>query len=153
MQANPPPGAPGRLAMYLKQHQALIRKVATFGAIGVVNSAVDFGVFALGYQALKLPLIAANILSWTVAASGSYVMNSTITFAAESGGKLSPASYGKFLASGLIGLVANTVTVLALSYAMPVLIAKLFAIGVSFVVNFSLSHFIVFRSTPGQPPR
>ena len=48
--------------------------------------------------------------------------------------------------------VANTVTVLVLSYAVPVLIAKLFAIGVSFVVNFSLSHFIVFRKAPGQPP-
>ena len=47
--------------------------------------------------------------------------------------------------SQVAGLVANTATVLAASYFMPVLIGKVLAIGVSFLVNFSLSHFVVFR--------
>ena len=36
----------------------------------------------------RLDLIAANVLAWMVAVSGSYVMNSYVTFAAESGRKL-----------------------------------------------------------------
>jgi putative flippase GtrA len=32
------------------------------------------------------------------------------------------------------------------SYWLPVLAAKLLAIAASFVVNFSLSHFVVFRT-------
>jgi hypothetical protein len=43
------------------------------------------------------------------------------------------------------------------SYAVPVLIAKLLAIGASFVVNFSLSHFVVFPAhrarLSGKPER
>jgi putative flippase GtrA len=35
---------------------------------------------------------------------------------------------------------------------MPVLIGKVLAIGASFLVNFSLSHFVVFRKRgPRQP--
>jgi putative flippase GtrA len=37
----------------------------------------------------------------------------------------------------------------ALSYFIPVLLAKLASILVSFAVNFSLSHFVVFR--PRRP--
>jgi putative flippase GtrA len=73
-------------------------------------------------------------------------MNSFITFAAVTQRELSLRTYGKFLASGILGLIANTATVVALSYVIPVLAAKLAAIGVSFIVNFSLSHFVVFRT-------
>jgi putative flippase GtrA len=34
----------------------------------------------------------------------------------------------------------------ALSFVMPVLVAKLLSIVVSFAVNFSLSNFVVFRA-------
>jgi putative flippase GtrA len=47
-------------------------------------------------------------------------------------------------------MVTSTATLLALSYVIPVLLAKLASILVSFVVNFSLSHFVVFRE---RPPR
>ena len=36
---------------------------------------------------------------------------------------------------------------------MPVLLGKLLAIGASFVVNFSLSHFVVFRKRPESDAR
>jgi putative flippase GtrA len=51
-----------------------------------------------------------------------------------------------FLAAQVTGLVANTTTVFILSYFVPVLVGKAAAIGVSFVVDFSLSHLIVFGS-------
>ena len=41
-------------------------------------------------------------------------------------------------------------TLFALSFVLPVLWAKLISIAVSFAVNFSLSHFVVFRK---RPPR
>jgi putative flippase GtrA len=92
-----------------------------------------------------LPLIAANVLSWLVAVSCSYVMNSFITFAHESGRKLSWRAYGTFVASGIAGVIANTTTLVVAAHWMPVIAAKLLAIIASFLVNFSLSHFVVFR--------
>ena len=113
--------------------------------VGVVNTFIDLGIFLAAYNVLKLPLIPANVLAWLLAVSGSYVMNSFITFAAESGRQLRWRAYGAFVLSGVAGVIANTTTLVVASYWVPVLVAKLFAMGVSFLVNFSLSHFVVFR--------
>jgi putative flippase GtrA len=87
------------------------------------------------------------MMSWVVAVSCSYILNSSITFAAESGRKLSWRSYLIFLVSGIVGWFANTATLIvgAQVFHLPVWVAKAIAIVASFVVNFSLSHFVVFR--------
>ena len=128
--------------------RAIVLKAMSFGLVGVVNSAVDFGVFAFAYYYAELPIIAANVLSWCVAVSGSYVMNSLTTFAHESGRELRAKAYFSFALSQVAGLVANTTTVVVARYFMPVLVGKVLAIGASFLVNFTLSHFIVFRKRP-----
>ena len=79
-------------------------KAISFALIGVFNTAVDYSVFLLARATLNrisaastvfaalsgwcnfgspeiLLLIAANMTSWLVAATGSYVLNSSITFA------------------------------------------------------------------------
>ena len=131
--------------------RAIALKAMSFALVGVVNSAVDFGVFALSHSYFDVPIIPANVLSWCVAVSGSYVMNSLTTFARESGRELRAKAYLSFAVSQAAGLVANTTTVVVASYFMPVLVGKVLAIGVSFLVNFTLSHFIVFRKRPNAP--
>lgn len=131
-------------------------KALSFGLIGIINTVIDATVFFVVLGAIVLAgydhdasgaLIAANVLAWLVAVSGSYVMNSFITFARESGRKLRWRDYGAFVASGVAGVVANTATLLiaAQLLSLPVWAAKGCAILVSFLVNFSLSHFVVFR--------
>ena len=114
--------------------------------VGVVNTFIDLGIFLAAYNVLNLPLIPSNVLAWLLAVSGSYVMNSFITFAAESGRQLRWRAYGAFVVSGVAGVITNTAILVVASYWLPVLAAKLLAIAVSFVVNFSLSHFVVFRT-------
>jgi len=133
-------------ARKLLRDRALFLKAVSFALIGVVNTLVDFGLFSLGYLYLGLPIVVANVCSWTVAVTGSYVMNSLITFAAESKRELRAKTYASFVGFQLGGLVANTATVVVASYFIPVLLAKALAIGVSFLVNFSLTNFVVFRS-------
>lgn len=127
--------------------RAIALKALTFGLVGIVNSAVDFAVFSLAYYYLGLPIIVANTLAWVVAVTGSYVMNSTITFAAESGRELAIKRYFGFAASQFAGFLANTATVWCMVELahMPAWAGKLVAILVSFGVNFSLSHFVVFK--------
>ena len=127
------------------QRRAVTLKAASFATVGVVNTLVDLCVFLLCYNVLHLRLIPANILAWLIAVSGSYVMNCFITFAAETGRRLRWRDYGAFVASGIAGVIANTFTLVIASYWIPVLAAKFLAIAVSFAVNFSLSHFVVFR--------
>ena len=125
--------------------RAIMLKALSFGVVGVVNAAVDFAVFAFAYYYLGLPIVVANVMAWLVAVSGSYVMNSLTTFARESGRELRAKAYFAFMISQVGGLLANTTTVFVASYFMPVWLGKVLAIGASFLVNFSLSHFVVFR--------
>jgi putative flippase GtrA len=158
----------GRRAFPDPGRRAVARKAVIFALIGVINASVDFGVFSFFFYAVGLAIILSNLISWIVAVTGSYVMNSMITFAAESGRKLSLKAYASFLLAQVGGLVANTATIFIVKYSIlgllhvlggpqatlkiaghdidPVLIGKLLAIGASFLVNFSLSHFVVFRN-------
>src|SRR5262249_39871195 len=87
----------------LLRDRTLLLKATSFACIGAVNTVVDFGVFSLAYLYLGLPIIVANVLSWGVAVSGSYVMNSLITFAAESQRKLRAKAYAGFVGSQVRG--------------------------------------------------
>ena len=115
---------------------------------GSINTLIDFGVFVVAVEVLKLPLVLSNVLAWSVAVTGSYIMNTYTTFAAESGRRLNLRAYGTFVMSGIVGLIANTTALVLASYMAPVLVAKIIAIGVSFLVNFTLSHFVVFGAAP-----
>lgn len=159
------------------RNRALSLKALAFGLVGVVNTVIDYCVFLLaraGFDssstalaafasassfcqcsnAATITLIASNTVSWLVAVTGSYVMNSSITFAAESGRKLKWRAYLTFVASGVAGWLANTTVLLVAAEILflPVVIAKAIAIAASFVVNFSLSHFVVFRVRPQPAP-
>jgi len=127
--------------------RAITLKAASFALVGVVNTLIDYGVFLAGYYLVGLPLVPANILAWLVGVSCSYVLNCFVTFAAESGRQLRWRAYGAFVVSGVAGLITNTAVLVVASrwLSLPVPVAKLFAIAASFIVNFSLSHFVVFR--------
>jgi putative flippase GtrA len=157
-----------RVTALIEPHFDMLRKAISFALIGVINVVVDTTVFLLVYSYLKsraamlrpldalaqmcacanrdtLVLVLANVISWVVAVSGSYMMNSVITFAAESGRRLRWLDYGTFVASGVLGAVASTSALVVAAHFMPVLPAKGCAILAAFVVNFSMSHFVVFR--------
>jgi putative flippase GtrA len=157
-----------RAAAWVEPHFDMLRKAISFALVGVVNVGVDATVFFLAYGFLTssaaarrpldmlsqwcacatsdaLVLTVANVAAWAVAVSGSYMMNSFITFAAESGRQLRWRDYRKFVASGILGIVASTAALLIAKQVMPVLPAKGCAILTAFVVNFSMSHFVVFR--------
>jgi putative flippase GtrA len=152
-------------------HRAFARKAMSFALVGVVNALVDLGIFSFFHFRVGLPILVSNLISWLVAVTGSYVMNSMTTFAAESGRKLRLKAYASFLLAQVAGLIANTATIYIVAFSLPpllhfffgpgallqiggqpidpVLVGKVLAIGASFLVNFSLSHFVVFRRRSG----
>ena len=169
---GPAPSFDSARAMLLDtwRNRGVSVKALSFAMIGVVNTLVDYSVFlvaravltgssaglaAIGSlndfcqcsNATTTTLVVANLISWSVAVTGSYVMNSSITFAAESGRQLRLRAYLTFVASGIAGLLVNTATLLfaAEILLLPVWLAKAVAILASFLVNFSMSHFVVFR--------
>jgi putative flippase GtrA len=124
---------------------AVSLKAVSFALVGLVNTAVDAAIFFLLLGYATSSLVIANVLAWFVANTGSYVMNSLTTFSAETDGKLRLKHYAGFAGSGLVAVTASTVTVVIAAKFMPVWAAKAIAILVSFVVNFTITHFVVFR--------
>jgi putative flippase GtrA len=156
------------------RNRALSLKAISFALIGAFNVLVDYSVFfsaraLLGHSAAAtalfysvaagcrcaepatVALIAANVVSWSVAVTSSYVMNSSITFAAESGRRLRFRSYAMYVAAGAAGWFINTSALVfaAQMLLLPLWAAKALAVMAGFFVNFSLSHFVVFR--PRRP--
>lgn len=125
-------------------------KLISFALVGVGNTAIDFGIFILCYKHLGLPLIASNLLAWLVAVSCSYVVNTLTTFRAESGRVLQRRHYISFVLSGVLGVVASTTVLVVASTFVQVLFAKLLSILVGFLVNFTMSNFVVFRSRKSE---
>ena len=145
----PPPVA--RLSERLSaawRERAVALKAMSFAAVGLINTAVDAAIFFLMLGFATSSLVIANVTAWFVANIGSYVMNSFTTFSAETGGKLTLRHYAGFVGSGVLAVIASTIAVVvAARFAgLPVWAAKAIAILVSFAVNFSITHFVVFRA-------
>jgi len=127
------------------RERAVALKAVSFALVGLVNTAVDATVFFLLLGFVTSSLVIANVTAWFVANTGSYVMNSFTTFSAETGGKLRLKYYAGFLGSGVVAVTASTIAVVIAANFMPVWGAKAIAILVSFAVNFTITHFVVFR--------
>ncbi|MBR1157398.1 GtrA family protein [Bradyrhizobium sp. JYMT SZCCT0428] len=133
--------------------RSFLAKLFSFASIGVVNVLVDVSAFTFFVQVVHLQLIPSNILAWIVAVTGSYMMNSKITFGHETGGLLSVGRYLRFAASGILGVVIATTVLVVLSRYTTIPIAKLASIASAFSMNFCMSHFFVFRAQPAARAR
>ena len=134
--------------------RAVILKALSFATVGLINTAVDATIFFLMLAYATSSLIVANVMAWLIAVTGSYVMNSLTTFSAETKGRLRLKDYVGFVGTGLVAVIATTTTVVIAAKFMPVWAAKGMAVLVSFAVNFSINHLVVFRPRPnaaGEP--
>ncbi|WP_168201623.1 GtrA family protein [Phreatobacter aquaticus] len=134
--------------------------MASFAVVGALNGVVNYAITVgmtflvlvpLGLATSDTALGFAKFLGWVVAVSNSYVLNSLTTFAAESGRRLSLATYGRFVASGVLGLAVEVASFLLAVRYLPLGLAAIVPIGMSFVVNFGMTRLIVFPSKPAVP--
>lgn len=135
------------------------RTVLRFGAIGVINTALDFGLLFL-LSHFGLPVIAANYISTGTALIFSFFANRTYTFKAT-GSKLHRQLILFFVVT-LIGLwVLQPVILLGvdavlknsgLSAPAILLVGKLLASVVTLVWNYAFYSRLVFRERPADIP-
>jgi putative flippase GtrA len=129
------------------------RKLVSFGLIGIVNGLVNYVVTVgvtllvlapLGLAANDVALGVAKALGWAVAVTNSYLLNTMITFAAESGRKLTWRTYLRFVASGTLGLTVEVASFLVAVRYLPLALAAIVPIGLAFVANFTMTRLVVF---------
>ena len=127
-------------------------RMARFGAVGVINTLIDFAAYAV-FHALGAPPLAANVVAFGVANGQSYLLNAWITFRDE--GRRAPVSFGgyaAFAAAHVVSLVISSAMIFALTDRLGAYGAKAAAAGVTFVLNYGFSAALVFRRRGLKPP-
>lgn len=122
-----------------------------FGAVGVINTLIDTGLlFAL--TSFGFPSIGANIISTSSAFIFSFFANRTFTFHASSSTKrqfilfVVITLFGLWvLQSIIIWIAMSLLTTTTLEKNFSLLIAKLLAVGVSLVWNYTMYSRFVFK--------
>jgi putative flippase GtrA len=86
----------------LKSRRAELQRVVRFGAVGLINTVLDFGIFNVGTKFLGLGVIPANTISTTIAMIFSFIANRKVVFVGHRGSPVKQAV--AFLIVTAIGL-------------------------------------------------
>jgi len=133
-------------------------KLLRFGAVGVLNTLIDFSVLNLLIFALGVRegggLVLCNVAAFLAASLNSYFLNRSWTF--RQGGDATLRQYLYFLALTLGGVAVNSLVLYLLVTWIPrpagvaptlwINAAKAAATGVSMVWNYLVCRHIVFRA-------
>lgn len=120
-----------------------------FAVVGVVNTAIDVGLFLLLHDALGI--ILANFVSTSAGMTFSFVVNGLVTFKA---GRLTLRHALLFVSTtGLVMWVLQPLVIHVLvDVVEPLLLVKLLSIGVSFVANFVAYKYVVWPASQTPEP-
>ncbi len=120
-----------------------------FALVGVANTAIDMALFAGLFFWADWPLLASHVAAFLVAATNSYLMNKTWTFADGSRGRAAWVKGVGFVAVAAVGLALSSLTIWLAASVVPVMVAKALAIVASFAWNYAASAKLVFRGGAG----
>ena len=126
------------------------RRFARFLLVGCIGFAVDAGVLVLALRHVTSSVYAARALSFTAAVCVTWLCNRTFVFVASGSGVAVVTEYGRYLATQVIGALANLLVFIVLIELIPQLAATPvvpLAVGAvaGALVNYAGSAWWVFR--------
>lgn len=115
-----------------------------FGAVGVVNTIVDFAIFITLVRYFEWNLLLANAVSYLIAVSNSYVLNLIWTFTKSQGAKFGAHSYLLFVTVNTVGFLIGSVVIWLLQDILIPEFGKLLSITFTLVWNyFATKRFVI----------
>ena len=126
--------------------RAKISEIGRFAIVGLINFGIDVAAFSITFYFLGIHLIIANTIAYCLATINSYLMNKYWTFAGHSAHDISTSEFARFLLFNIGGLALSNITVFLLAEFLLPLVAKLGAVGVTFVWNYLTIRRFVFRN-------
>ena len=125
-------------------NRAIILKFLKFCVVGFSGMLVDFGFTWLCKEKFKWNKYVSNSIGFVLAATNNYIWNRWWTFQSDNANI--PIEYGKFLVISVIGLGLNNLVIYLLHEKLKLnfYLAKLIAIGVVTVWNFTMNYRFTF---------
>ncbi len=123
-------------------------QLVRFALVGVLNTAIDLGLFALLTYNVGLDPLLANVFSFTAGAANSFVLNKYWTFGAGGGGRETVAQATRFTFVTVIvwALHEGMLVLFHKGLGWPALPVKALAIGVGLGVGFVANKFWAFAT-------
>ena len=126
--------------------RSLFGQILRFGAVGFLNTAIDFALFTLALKVFILPELVSQAIGYGGGVINSFFVNRIFTFKARH-----VRSVGAFSLFVLINLVSLGVSLLVLyglreTFTIGVYPAKAIATVTAWAINFSGSRWLVFGS-------
>jgi putative flippase GtrA len=119
-------------------------KAAKFAVVGIGNTLIDYGVFALLAQLLSVNVFLSQVISYSCGILNSYIFNRSWTFQSQSR-FFSPALV-RFLVLNLCMLALSTgLLALFLQFGLSKLVAKGCTVVVTMAIGFVVNRLWVFR--------
>ena len=114
-----------------------------FCIVGGINTAIDLAVFSLLFYGLDFPLLAANAIGFSAAVINSYLLNKFWTFGDAS--SHSVVKIAGFVLISTVGLAISSMVIWLLAGHIGPLLAKIAAIAMTIIWNYTASRMLVFR--------
>jgi putative flippase GtrA len=116
--------------------------------VGATNTAIDYAAFWALISFTPLSPVFANIISFSIGAANSFLLNATITFGDCEKIMSSFRRVQRFIAVTLLCLVISTSVLAVCMQFVHLLIAKTVSMIVSFTFGYLLCIRFVFRMQP-----
>ncbi|WP_342427776.1 GtrA family protein [Paenibacillus sp. FSL L8-0158] len=131
----------------MKSRMAQLLPMIRFGIVGLVNTGVDYIIFMLLAWA-GIPVIVAQIISYSCGTANSYILNSKWTFNKQLSNNTNKGQLPKFIVINLIvlGITSLLLQVLHTGTELPLALSKLIATAVAMIINYIGSRYWVFGS-------
>jgi len=140
----------------------IMREMGLFAAVGIANTALDFGTLnllvAITHSNSGVSLFAINIIAFTVSVANSYIWNTRLTFRQRHRDR---SCIARFLAVTIIGLCLNSMVLALFAHYLDNYVGALAAVNYgkgcatvfSLIWNYITMRYWVFRSASQQNSR
>lgn len=117
----------------------LMQRLSRYFSVGIVNTLLHWAVFLLLNLVVGLTQSWSNLLAFLVAVTFSFFVNAQFTFNV----KATPFKY--LLFTSAMGVISFSVGALADMFYLPVWVTLVVFSGLSFVLGFAFSNWVVFK--------
>lgn len=117
----------------------MLGRFTRYFSVGVVNTLIHWGLFLIVYGLLGVEQSLSNLIAFLVAVTFSFFANASVTFQAQA----TPVRYAAFVV--FMGGLSWTVGEISDRSGFSPLFTLIVFSGLSLVVGFLFSHYVVFR--------
>ena len=125
-----------------------------FAIVGMVNTSVDFGIYATLTLLLHMHPLLANAISYSSGVITSFIGNRDFTFRRPASAASNPLRFAAFYGANVAGLLLASAAILIFDIWFGPVVAKAFSIPLTMTFNFLMARRILSarlkRSDPSE---